>query len=299
MKKINLLYWRPYKDKYLNYGDELSPFIISKLTGLKVQKKDIYIKSPQRRLLHYASLLMHLDLTYLSRVLWPYQENLMAIGSILKFGNKKSKVWGSGFMSISERYSGGKVFAVRGKYTLDALRNQNADIDNNVVLGDPALLLPLVLPLKEKKKYKIGIIPHYSEYDSINKTYSDKYKVIALRDVDLEKTTREINQCEYILSSSLHGIIVAHAYGIPAIWIELSGLEKGTDGFKFKDYFSSVDIPFYESEKSIDNVLCNINAYYAERFHISLPQKDLRLIQKSLLETFPYKNIIDNKKWFQ
>ena len=58
---------------------------------------------------------MHLDFTHISRVLWSHQENLMAIGSILKFGNKRSKIWGSGFMSASERYVGGKVFAVRGK----------------------------------------------------------------------------------------------------------------------------------------------------------------------------------------
>lgn len=42
--------------------------------------------------------------------------------------------------------------------------------------------------------------------------------------------------------SSLHGFICADAYGVSAMWVH--ALEKPNgDGFKYRDYFSSVDRP--------------------------------------------------------
>jgi hypothetical protein len=43
------------------------------------------------------------------------------------------------------------------------------------------------------------------------------------------------------VSSSLHGIILAHAYGIPVAWTEFSTGLKG-DGVKFLDHYASVGI---------------------------------------------------------
>lgn len=45
--------------------------------------------------------------------------------------------------------------------------------------------------------------------------------------------------CKRIVSSTLRGLIVAYAYGIPNAWIEFSGRIKG-DGTKFLDYLQSV-----------------------------------------------------------
>ena len=51
---------------------------------------------------------------------------------------------------------------------------------------------------------------------------------------DVEKTTKEIMECETIISSSLHGVIVSHAYQIPAVWIKFSDKLSG-DNVKFYD----------------------------------------------------------------
>ncbi len=55
-----------------------------------------------------------------------------------------------------------------------------------------------------------------------------------------EKVIGLIDQCEYILSSTLHGLIVADSLGIPNAWIESPDLTGGR--FKFDDYYSSLDV---------------------------------------------------------
>ena len=75
---------------------------------------------------------------------------------------------------------------------------------------------------------------------------------------------------DHIISSSLHGIIIAHSYGIPAAWWKPTDRLCG-DGSKFRDYALSVDIDL-TPEKNINKV----------RF--TLPKKEkITLIQKDLI----------------
>ena len=53
-----------------------------------------------------------------------------------------------------------------------------------------------------------------------------------------------LSKCDLVFCSSLHGLISAHALGIPALWLQFSDLLKG-DGTKFKEYFESVGIVSY------------------------------------------------------
>ena len=61
---------------------------------------------------------------------------------------------------------------------------------------------------------------------------------------DIEAFIDEIHECEAVLSTSLHGLIVCHAYGIPARWCEVTGGEQSIpgDGTKFRDYLLSVGV---------------------------------------------------------
>lgn len=166
------------------------------------------------------------------------------IGSILEDLNYRNlEIWGTGFM-----FEDGKlirppkaVHAVRGPLTRQVLMKQGIYCPE--IYGDPGLLLPFIHIPVSKRKYRLGIVPHYVDKDSSTVRYlKEKYKEeILIIDVqnNWEKVVEDINSCEAIASSSLHGIIAADAYGIPSLWIKLSDKVLGGK-FKFHDYILSV-----------------------------------------------------------
>jgi pyruvyltransferase len=94
-----------------------------------------------------------------------------------------------------------------------------------------------------KKKYKLGIIPHFKDKnDTYLKSHFSNHPDIKIIDIQNKhplKVVDEMLSCEKIISSSLHGIIVGDAYQIPSLWIEFE--HPFEDGhFKFQDYFLSV-----------------------------------------------------------
>lgn len=279
---IKLLFYRDY-----NFGDNLSRFIVEKVSDMEVLPKNMYNPSILWQVKTMLKCLLHWNWSFFREVLFFYEKPVMAIGSILCQGNYHTKVWGSGFMNRDEKFRGGIIYALRGKHSYNMLKAQGVDTDCRV-FGDPAFLLPLFIAPSCNKKYEVSIIPHFSEYDFFSKTYSGKYHVIDLSGNHIQRVVDEITASKVILSTSLHGIIVAHAYGIPALWIKKGNIE--TDGVKFYDYFSSVDIKEYDgfvfSEVLHDNgIIFNTFEKYQSS---SLPRKDVSMIQKELLEVAPF-----------
>lgn len=279
MKKINLIYWNE-----ANFGDALSPKLINELTGLEIQYKDADFSKNLRLVIKSF---FKLDFRRLAIPLLPWEEVMGCIGSILKWLPKGSKVWGSGFMNENERFLGGEIYAVRGEFTSNSLVKQGYPKCN--IYGDPALLLPLWLKPEVEKKHPLGIIPHHTEVDYFKEKYGDKYFIIDLRTRDVERIVEEILLCEYVLSTSLHGVIVGHAYNIPSLWIKKGNI--GTDGFKFHDYFSSVNIPLYSGFQNIEDILKSETEWRSlfldnrDKMQVNI---DLFSLQKNLLKAFPY-----------
>ncbi len=289
MNSIKLVYWNGN-----NLGDFLSPFIVSKLSGLPIKYKNYYIlgrKGQMNLILNF--LFKKITWKKITETLFFFEKNILGIGSILAYGNKKSLIWGSGFMNKNEHIRGGKVFAVRGLLTNEKIINEG--YIGCHVFGDPALLLPLIIKPTCIKKYNIAIIPHWKEYDFFKNKYGKKYKILDIRTTDVEYFIGELVSCKYILSTSLHGIILSHAYNIPALWIKHGNID--TDGFKFYDYFSSVDIPFYKGFEDFNKYLENNNwKCLFDKYAInSLPQTDITSIQKALLDVAPFP-ILDKYK---
>ena len=226
-KKIKLFWWNEVilqnKPKE-NYGDMIGPYLVEKISGKKV----VFTHTNKKKWKQTLS----------SSPIY------LTVGSILAFSNQHSIIWGSGIINKDQPVVAKEILAVRGPRTRQCLLDQGYEVPE--VYGDPALLLPDYYLPKVEKKYEIGIIPHYNDYKSIVATLPlmPGVKLINLMTNDVEATTREILECKHIISSSLHGIIVAQAYGIPAVWQRFSDKLFG-DNIKFRDYFESVNIKPY------------------------------------------------------
>lgn len=282
MRRINLIYWNK-----ANFGDALNPLLIAELSGLPIQYKDIELSLKERIIFLFRSIFLF-RFKKLQEIIFPWQHTLVAVGSIIHWGNQRSNIWGAGFMNRTDQFKGGKLFAVRGKLTDRKLSDDG--FQSCGVYGDPALLLPLWIdPVHITPKHSLGIVPHWSEVDEFERLYGDRYRIIDLRTQDIEKVVHEICCCDMILSTSLHGLIVAHAYQIPALWIQKGYIE--TDGFKFEDYFSSVGIPSYVGFRNIEELLHGEGAWaalfeqYKDR---TLVKVDLEELQRKLLSVAPF-----------
>lgn len=157
---------------------------------------------------------------------------LLAIGSILTYMKENDVIWGAGVIEDVgvEAPKGVTFLAVRGPISREAIIPMNIVPE---IYGDPALLLPLMYNPKIEKTHEVGIIPHYIDKDLVRAKNGEKV-------IDIEagwkEVINEVLSCKKIISSSLHGIIIAEAYGIPAVWSVYSNQIIGGQ-VKFQDYF--------------------------------------------------------------
>lgn len=200
-----------------NFGDALNPVIIEALSGKRVVHSS-RILNLARKPVYYA------------------------IGSILRGVRSSNAVmWGSGFIDSRDtlKRRPKEVRAVRGPLTRRKLLELGVECPS--VYGDPALLCPLFIKPGASKRYSLGIVPHFTDWHS---PLLERFRVmpnVAVIDITsgVPNVIDRVNECEAIASSALHGLILADAYGIPSVWVKISG-KIGGDDFKFSDYFQSV-----------------------------------------------------------
>ena len=162
----------------------------------------------------------------------------LCIGSIARLALPGQSVFGSGRIRLDEKADPRVNWKfVRGPLTRENVLQQGGTCPE--IYGDPALLLPDFCPASQVI-HNVGIVPHYQDFSYVNSKHFLTHHVINLVSKNSLSVAREISSCRRIISSSLHGIIAAHAYGIPAAWVRLSKLHG--DGTKFQDYFQSVGI---------------------------------------------------------
>lgn len=197
-----------------------------------------------------------------------YQEYYMVIGSVLQSATDQAIIWGSGLIDHRRIpiHPPKEILAVRGPLTRDQLQKHHIYCPD--IYGDPALILPEIYSPKTEKKYDLGIVPHYVDKNSafFNQQFPENIKVIDVQQENCEQFIDELTACKKIISSSLHGIIVADAYDIPALRVSFSKKLYGGD-FKFNDYYLSVNrellapIPIAGTTK-IDDIMRLKFSYY-------------------------------------
>lgn len=136
---------------------------------------------------------------------------------------------------------------VRGNLTVDILKKSGCLKDDDVVVGDIGLLASDLLSEKIEKKYSLGVVPHFRDLDSplIWKILEQtpRSTCINVQDTPMN-VVRKIAECERIVSTSLHGLIVADSLHVPNLWLENPWVhyERPIEDyrFKYKDYYSAL-----------------------------------------------------------
>ncbi|EAJ0333571.1 polysaccharide pyruvyl transferase family protein [Campylobacter lari] len=215
-------------------------------------------------------------------------------------------IWGSGFLKeIPKQYIAKRRFdirALRGKKTQQLLETLSGKKMHNVTLGDPGILAELLVDKKYTKIYKVGIVPHYAELtqDIFQKLANAIPKSILINPQDnCLDNLKKIYQCECILSSALHGLIVADEMNIPNIRLIASDLIADTQ-FKFEDYYSAYNINSHyfidirkKSLQEILNLLTNNrknDIFTTINENRSVSYEKVQTVKSNLLKSFPYKS---------
>ena len=227
------LWWWSDPSMRPNFGDALSPRIVEALSRRPVVKT----VRPAKRTL--------------------------ACGSVVKWAGPGDVLWGCGHgRETHSTASALDVRAVRGPLTgkMVAEANPNAQ----PVYGDCALLLPLLYrpsllwsePRHDaQQSHASGLdggtartvcfVPHYVDYARVRKPLLASAAKCGLRAQvvnvlgSIERSIDTIASSSYVVSSSLHGLVVADAYRVPSRWVEFSDLVVG-NGFKFRDYMYAI-----------------------------------------------------------
>lgn len=154
---------------------------------------------------------------------------LLAVGSVMSALRENDTVWGTGCIRDREIIAPPNTtfIAVRGPNTKALIKGTRVP----KIYGDPALLLPELYDPEIEVNHAIGYIPHY-----VDKGLQPKDGFLIDIQSDWHTIVDQIKSCELIVSSSLHGIVFAEAYGVPAMWARYSDKIIGGD-FKFQDYF--------------------------------------------------------------
>lgn len=181
-------------------------------------------------------------------------KKLLAVGSIIRQARTGDVIWGSGVNGKSIhldvfQFTHLDVRAVRGPLSRKFLM-ENKGIECPEVYGDPALLFPRLFPEFEKSEdpeFDYIIIPHYSEIS----LFPRDAHIVYPTDPWEEVITKIIN-AKFVISSSLHGIILAEAFGIPAKFLRITQHEHL---FKYEDYYLGTGRDHFTYAKSVEEAL--------------------------------------------
>lgn len=212
-RSIKLFWW----NKTPNFGDAISPLLVSRLSGCPVEWAE-----PSKA-----------DIFAVGRIMFQIR-----VGALNQNRKRPPLVWGSGTMSpISTDFiEKADIRLVRGPFTATLLGL------NSTEFGDPGLLACDLLDDRPENNSKVGVVLHHSQVQ--NQKFRqlieaiDNAVLIDPRDEPLDVVKR-IAECKFVLSSSLHGLIVADAFGVPNTWIIPDGIHREAR-LKFFDYFASV-----------------------------------------------------------
>ncbi|WP_273653633.1 polysaccharide pyruvyl transferase family protein [Cellulomonas fimi] len=198
-----------------NFGDELSRLVVEYFTGRRVR----WAPSSSASLVGIGSV----------------AERFLGV-------NPEGQVFGSGAREFRRDPSTAavdpaRILAVRGELTRDFLR-----LPAGVPLGDPGLAVSDLVPRNGRRR-GVVVIPHFRTYGSaagrsqLARLVADGCEVVAPSRSPLEVATRAARS-DLVVTSSLHGLVVANATSVPAILVRFASRTQEPDA-KYADYLSA------------------------------------------------------------
>lgn len=181
----------------LNFGDALVPLLFRRLAGLTLE--------------------------------WapPPDADVFAIGSNVELipPGFRGVIFGTGIAdpaTYRRDLVGATILAVRGNLTRACIGA------GDVLLADPGLLAGELLEERPEADIEHGFVRHFADH-----------RPVAGHQVDVlggpDHVIAAVARCRRITTSSLHGLILADALGIPSRWSP----HRSTQATKFEDYASS------------------------------------------------------------
>ncbi|WP_462410344.1 polysaccharide pyruvyl transferase family protein [Neobacillus sp. Marseille-QA0830] len=242
MKPIKLYY-----AKLPNMGDLLNEYIVPMVTGREVQHCESVSRFEIMGIGSCGGAIWGRKHQNLNNTIKDTVKRVSCIGDKNPYA-----VWGTGLL---EDFRGRKLKLIRNNVNFIAVRGAltQSVIEESLgkkispVLCDGGILSSDLLKQSPNKEYELGIIPHYKEehifkengiYDGFLKM-NKSVKIINLRE-DPIKVINDIAKCNIIISSSLHGCVVADSFHIPNMRIQVSSIPGS--GYKFDDYYSGFGI---------------------------------------------------------
>lgn len=256
---VNIEWWHVrYNQKFQNLGDMLSEVVVDYMLDTN-KIKDKYLGKTK---------------------------HLYSIGSILFFEKQNATVWGTGSLHLMQgtlkNVINNRILRkldirmVRGPKTRDNLLRLGISCPE--YYGDPAMLMPLIYkPSIERMNYVL-VICHFR--DSIlnrpKMIMGNEIVYLSALTEDWKKSIDIIIGAKFVISSSLHGLIIAESYGVPAILLKPKTEE---DLFKYDDYYWGTGRKTYPVVETIEEGIC------VDLSNYQFP--DVKGIQGQLINRFP------------
>lgn len=223
-----------------NFGDMLAPFILEKILG-----------HPVHQSIHEPS--GHAYVTVGSLL------NTLTRGGMAIWGTGCIRPFISNEITKLARRPPARLLALRGYLTYaEVAKLTSWKLDHTVQIGDPAFVLPLIYPVSVATDEPPLLLLHY-RHRSIFERYKSEihgFQIMYTDEISPRQGIQRIASARVIISTSLHGVIVAHAYGRPWLWLDISDHPLIGEDFKFADFGSVLcqDIDEFRYRISSDDI---------------------------------------------
>jgi hypothetical protein len=217
-KSIGLVWWaKPFPG---NFGDWLSPLIVSQYTD-----KKIFFQSPVK----IAS-----------------RKHMIGLGSIGRFIKPNSVVVGTGISTDELTLAKGATYvSVRGPVTARVVKESGGPAVDS--FGDPGVLISRIFPVERKATNgKIALVRHFSHkaIPLILDNAMEELDIYVSHPDDIRTLVTSLNQYDRVVTSAMHIFITCQSYGIPCALITFEGFEDSVhgNGIKYGDYAQGVGL---------------------------------------------------------